>query len=352
MNKPRTDQFPLGGCLCGAAGLMLCSTATQAQENPSWTKRFRLGLVAGINLEAEFSLGGAFGVSGVDPGLPGIGGVNHSYDDGYVRLDDTGNAGGYTSNWGYQDSSQYDPTGETLTFRGTTSFNQAGSTATATDEPYYGLDLAYGGRLMEAANGVLGWEFGFMFLPATFEDREPHQVTAQRVVHRFITAGIVLPQAPYNGGTSGVGPVIGDVADELSGETTTGTLTGSRTVEANVMDFRLGPNLQWHLGGRWSASVGGGFALGLVTGDYSFDESIAYESGGTASNSGEFSSTELVYGGYAEALVYFRAEENSEIYVGARYVSMGDATFSGGGREVRLKLGNGLFLAAGIHWIF
>lgn len=352
MKTLRANPTPTRRCLLAAAGVMFCSAAAQAQENPSWTKRFRLGLVVGINLEAEFSLGGDFGVSGVAPGLPGVGGGDHSYDDGYVRLDDTGNAGGYTSNWGYRDSSQYDPAAETLTFRGTTSFSQTGSTATATDEPYYGLDLAYGGRVMEAAGGVLGWEFGFMFLPATFENREPHQVTAQRVVHRFSTAGIVLPQAPYNGGTSGVGPVIGDVAEELPGETTTGTLTGSRTVEANVMDFRLGPNLQWHLGGRWAASVGGGFALGLVTGNYSFDESLAYESGGTTSNSGTLSSTELVYGGYAEALVYFRAEENSEIYVGARYVSMGDATFSGGGREVRLKLGNGLFLAAGIHWIF
>lgn len=352
MNVRRTSLAFAPGCLLGAAGFFLGCGASQAQEQPSWTKRFRLGVVAAINIDAEFSLNGDFGVSGADPGTPGVGGLNHTYDDGYVRLDDTGNAGGYTSNWGYESASQYDPVAETLTFNGTTSFSQAGSSSSVEDEPYYGLDMAYGGRLMEVARGVLGWEFGFMFLPADFEDREPLPVTARRVEHRFSTAGVVLPQAPYNGGSSGVGPVIGDVAEEISNTSTSGLLTGSRMLEANIMDFRLGPNLQWHLGGRWAASVGGGFALGLVTGEYSFDETINYATGGSASNRGEFSSTEVVYGGYAEALLYFRAEERSEIYVGAQYVSLGDVTFSGGGRSARLSLGNGLCFAAGIHWIF
>ncbi len=352
MNRPLTQRAKTTGFLLGAAGLVLGHGTAQAQDQPSWTKRFRLGLIAGLNIETEFSLGGDFDVSGTNPGAPGVGGLNHTYDDGYVLLDDTGNAGGFTSNWGYDSASQYDPVTDSLTFHGTTSFSQAGSSSTASDEPYYGLDLAYGGRLMEAARGVLGWEFGFTFLPAKFEDASPLPVTARRVEHRFSTEGVILPQAPYSGGSGGVGPVIGDVAEEVSNTSTTGILTGTRRLEANIMDFRLGPNLQWHLGGRWAASLGGGFALGLVTGDYSFDETIVFESGGTASNQGDFSSTEVVYGGYAEALIYFRAEERSEIYIGAQYVSLGDATFSGVGREARIKLGNGVYLTAGIHWIF
>ena len=46
-----------------------------------------------------------FAQSSVGPG-PAVGGVNHSYDDGYVYVDITGDAGGYTWNWGYQSSSQ------------------------------------------------------------------------------------------------------------------------------------------------------------------------------------------------------------------------------------------------------
>lgn len=38
-------------------------------------------------------------------GLP-TGGVDHDYDDGYVRVDSSGNAGGLTWFWGYQNQSQ------------------------------------------------------------------------------------------------------------------------------------------------------------------------------------------------------------------------------------------------------
>jgi hypothetical protein len=41
-----------------------------------------------------------------DPGPATGGGINRCYDDGYVRVDITGNADSYTSYWGYQNSSQ------------------------------------------------------------------------------------------------------------------------------------------------------------------------------------------------------------------------------------------------------
>ena len=351
MMNSRTHQLRLvHRCLLGAAGLALSSGTAQAQSD--WTKRFRIGLVTALNIEAEFSLVGDFGVSGVSPGQPGVGGLNHTYDDGQVLIDATGNAGGFTSNWGYQNASQYDATAHTLTFHGTRSFDQSGSQSSVTDEPYFGLDLAYGGRLADIAAGVLGWEFGFAFVPLRLEDAAPQTVSAQRVEHRFSTGGIVLPGAPYNGGASGIGPVIGDIATEAALSATTGQLTGSRLMEANLLDFRLGPNLQWHLGGRWAMSVAGGAVLRLVTGDYSFNEQIVFASGGVANNAGGFGATEFVYGGYGEAMLYYRTEEAAEIFVGAQYVSTGDMTFSGEGREARLKLGNGLFFTAGVHWIF
>jgi len=41
-----------------------------------------------------------------DPGPATGGGINRSYDDGFVYVDSTGDAFGYTSFWGYQNSSQ------------------------------------------------------------------------------------------------------------------------------------------------------------------------------------------------------------------------------------------------------
>lgn len=350
MNTSQSQLRALKHCVLGVAGLAVGSGVAHADGD--WTKRFRLGVISAFNVEAEFSLGGGFGVSSADPGTPGVSGQNHTYDDGYVRLDDTGNAGGFTSNWGYQNASQYDSATQTFTFHGTTSYSQEGSQATASDAPYYGIDLAYGGRVVDFARGALGWEFGFTYLPAKFEDSSPHNVTAERVTHRFNAPGIVPPQAPYNGGSSGLGVTIQDVAHETGSVSTSGVLTGSRSVDLDLMNFRFGPNLQWHLGGRWAASLGGGLAMGLATGEYSFNEQVEYASGGSAASSGRFSNTEWVLGGYAEALLYYHTNESAELYVGAQYMSLGDVTFNGDGRQARLKLGNGLMIAAGIHWIF
>ena len=76
--------------LCGFAGAGLLASPVQAQtENDSWTRHFRLGMQIGLNLKADFSLHGQFGISGSQPGPVGVGGVNHSYDDGYVLVDRT-----------------------------------------------------------------------------------------------------------------------------------------------------------------------------------------------------------------------------------------------------------------------
>src|SRR5262249_48661628 len=111
--------------LVGAAGSLI-TMATSAQQAPpagtlpsnvwieqepkpanDWSRHFRVGLLVGFNLKASFSQSGQFSVSGSQPGEPGVSGVNHFYDDGYVRVDETGNALGKTTYWGYRDSSQY-----------------------------------------------------------------------------------------------------------------------------------------------------------------------------------------------------------------------------------------------------
>lgn len=313
---------------------------------------FRLGAIMGLNLSAEFSMQGQFGVGGSAPGAPGVSGVDHLYDDGFVRVDRFGNTGGYTSYWGYLDASQYDANTGQLTMHAARSFDYGGSTIEADDEPYLGVDLAYGVALKRWGKLRLGVELGLSWLPVKIEDTRALDVAFVRTVHQFDTAGILMPDAPYNGSSNGLGPTIRDVATALPDDTGAGQITGSRELDVNVFNVRLGPTLEWRFHPRWSVLGGLGVALGFGTGQYDFDETLTYADGGTSRNQGSMDSTEVAFGGYVNALVLYRTNERAEVFLGAQYLYLGDMTFGDSGRSAELKLGSGIYFTAGINWFF
>src|SRR5215471_15014422 len=53
----------------------------------------------GFNIKTDFKT--SFGSGQTTPGV-GVHGVDRTYDDGYNKVDSTGNAGGYTTFWGYE----------------------------------------------------------------------------------------------------------------------------------------------------------------------------------------------------------------------------------------------------------
>ena len=73
-----------------------------------------LALIADYHRGTTRSLANGLHMSGIYVGAA-LGGVNHQYQDGYVRVDSSGNAGGLTSNWGYQNGAQV--VGDTLRVR-------------------------------------------------------------------------------------------------------------------------------------------------------------------------------------------------------------------------------------------
>ena len=115
--------------------------------------------------------------------------------------------------------------------------------------------------------------------------------------------------------------------------------------------LRLGPTFYWDLTDHVSLSLGAGPAVGLVSGDYKYDEMIT-ASNVSAHNSGKISGTDVVYGGYVNATVLCHVMDNADIYAGAQFMPMSDATISGGGRMGRLNLGGQVYFTVGINWPF
>lgn len=316
-----------------------------------WMNHFRLGGFVGMNIKADFKLSGTFAVSGSSPGQSGVGGVNHFYDDGYVRLDDTGNAGGYTSYWGYNNALQFDGA-NTLTFHSANSYTTSGG-AEVSASPQIGVDLAYGGHLYRMGSAFVGWELGFGWLPINIKDDSQLTATVSRTVHQFDTAGIVVPTAPYNGGSSGLGSTIRDTATALPDDVVGGaSVGGSRELDVTLYNFRLGPTVHWELHPKIAMAVSGGAAMGIINGDLKFNETLNFTGGGSANSSGSFSDTQLTYGGYLAGKLMYHAVENGDYYIAVQYMPMSSVTFSGGGREARLNMSGGLYISAGVNWPF
>ncbi|HYG21705.1 MAG TPA: hypothetical protein VEH04_02900 [Verrucomicrobiae bacterium] len=334
----------------GAAALISASSfSTHGQYDPDWTRNFRVGLLTGFNIKGDFKMNGAFDISGNRVGQLGVGGQNHLFDDGYVRVDRTGNSGGYTTFWGYERPDQVQ-SGQLL-FQSTSSF-EAASKASGDDEaPYLGFELAYGGIIWRGERMRIGWEFGFGLLPITISDDSRFSATVQQNTYAFdLPGGVIPPSAPYNGSASGEQqPLLGDVGTLVdAGDPMQVNVTGSRELEVILYAFRLGPTLYFDLHPAVGLTVGAGPAVGLVTGNYRYNELIA----GETRNRGDFDASEFLFGGYINAMLTYHAARNGDFYLGAQYMPLGSAEFSESGRTAKLDLSGGIYISAGINWPF
>jgi hypothetical protein len=337
------------------AGLFLplpCRADVDTEDDGGWAKEFRLGAMTTLNLTARFSTHGNFGTTSGSPGPTGISRANHIYDDGFVRVDGTGNTGGVTSLWGYTGAGQYNSAKQTLTYHATSSYSATGdSKVDGALNP--GFDMAYGGKLAQWERLSLSWEMGFQWQNLSFTDDHPLTAVAQRTVHQFSTGGVVIPQAPYSGPASGLGPVIGDVATALPTETgLSGTVSGTRKVEGSLYLLRFGPKLNFNLFPRVGLGVGAGGAVGYLDGKYDYNERLMFADGSQSSSSGSHGSSDVVFGGYVGATLHFFVQKDADIYLGAQFMSLGHQDFGANGREARVDMSQGLQVMAGVHWPF
>jgi hypothetical protein len=347
----------LAGCLAGMA--LHASAQPEVYGNPDssafipipkdaddWTRHFHIGALVGMNISANFSMNNsAFPISGNDPSH-GI------FDDGYVRPDQNGDPA-YTSYWGYNNVSQYNSAAQTLTMHATTAFAASGN-ASADGGPFPGFEMAYGDNLWYWKHARVGWELGLGLLPINISENSSLLATVTQKTYTFSTGTlgtIGFPTVvPYQGGPSGTGPII-PTAFTSTTTNTSGTVNGSHTLDVTLYALRLGPTFYWDLTDHLGMSLGAGPAIGIVSGNYKYDEIIT-AGGVSAHNQGQIGGTKLVYGGYANAALMYHVVDNGDIYISAQYMPMSDATISGGGREGRLNLGGQLYFSVGISWPF
>jgi len=369
--RPATELFRLRRAACLICALIALASSARAQwsllpsgessmdtfggnpetnifmripsDTDDWTRHFRIGGLVGLNIRASFNESGLFNVSGNNA-------ANGIYNDGYVREDQTGDAGGYTGYWGYDNASQYNAVNQTLSMHSLASYATAGS-ANITGGPFPGFDMAYGDNLWYWRHARVGWELGFSLLPISISDNQTFSTTGSQTTYTFSTSGIIVPSAPYQGGPSGTGEPIISTNYTTSVSTTNGTVTGTRKLDVILYTLRLGPSMYWDLSENFGMSFSAGPVLGLVSGDYKYNETVTLN-GVSASNSGKFGATDIVFGGYVNAMLMYHLVANGDIYAGVQYMPMTDAAFSSAGRQARLNFTGQVYFSVGINWPF
>ena len=121
-----------------------------------------------------------------------------------------------------------------------------------------------------------------------------------------------------------------------------------------LYSVKLGPSFYWDWCDHFGMSLGAGPAVGVVSVDYKMTKPLPPPAVAPAIAAALAQPTWCL-GGYVSATLLFHFKDNgrnADIYLGAQYMPMGDATISGGGREGQLNLDGQVYFSIGMNWPF
>jgi len=313
-----------------------------SEDSTDNANRFFFGPRFGMNFKADFNNSAPL-FSPVNPGttLPG---ANHTYNDGYVLVDSSGNAGGRTWNWGYHNPSQV--AGDSMQFH---AIQSSGSSST-TGDPQYGGELVYQrviSPLPLLPSGRWGLEAGFGLTEINLQDNRSGSVGV--ITDTYALNGVLPPSAGYNGTFNGPGALLGDTPTRTLGSA---ALTSNQKLSGQLFSLRLGPFAEWNLTSELSLAASVGLTLAPAIIDYDFSETGSLLGGGTYSDSGHASKTELLYGPYVGAMLRYDFSKSWGVYVGAQFQSLNNMDISSGTHTARLDQSATVYGTVGLSWSF
>lgn len=312
--------------------------------------RFGLSYRSGWNIAASFHNQPGY-YAGPHVGSATGGGTDRFYDDGFVRVDSTGNAGGLTSYWGYDNASQV-PGNNTVVMNRIAPESGLGSRATS--DPYHGFELTWNHRVGQLHHAEWGLEAAFNFTPIDIRDTRPVTGNALRTSDAYSLGGIVPPLPPYSGPLTPPGPLLADAPLSRTQTVQPGavSITGRRELEAELYGFRLGPYFELPLSRHFAAAVSGGLAVGVVDARIRYDETLTVGSLGPIRRSGSAAHTTALVGGFASVNLRWNLTETTHLFTGLQYQNVGQFTGRAGDKKAVLELGQSLFWTVGLGFRF
>jgi hypothetical protein len=319
--------------------------------------RFGAGYAPVIGLQADFSGLGSFDNAFTPQALGG--GVDYNYDDGYVRVDSSGNLGGETWNWSYNDPAQHDPAGAgSIAY----SLSNSLSDASARDdgsldngfETYAYFDMgAVGMAALKDRGATWGFRGGLHYARVDMGNGAPLTSRVETLTDRFSLGGGVAPQAPFTGSFAGPGPLIGDSPFERSissgGEA---LVTGSRDLDVHLTTFNFGTFLEMPVTPRFHMTLEGGASAAIAAGSYDFQSETSITGLGKRRSSGSTSETTILPGLYLGLSGIYQVNGSWGIQAAGRFQYMDDFEMETNGSSAVLSFDSAFVLSLGALYSF
>src|ERR1051325_6590307 len=317
------------------------------EESPS-PNRLSVSYRLGFNIKANLRSLGAVAASfpGSMPSSPGTAtsGVNHEYDNGYNRVDSTGNLnrsglGSETGYWGYASASQI--VGDNVVM---TSSHPGNLASDLEDSPHHALELTYGRELGRWGHVRYGFEVALGNTALDFNNTVT-PVTATLTADAYALRGIVAPAAPYAGSFAGPGAVISDVPQRIPANVTTG-------FNADVVGLKIGPYFEFPITKRFSATLGVGGAAVSMNSKLTFTESVTVSGTTGIIRSVTDSRSEWLVGGYGAVSLSYEVSDSVRVVAGVQYQHVNNYTHQVSDKAVDVDLGKTFFATIGVSLSF
>ncbi len=268
-----------------------------------------------------------------------VAGVDHFYDDGYNRVDNTGNERGLTSFWGYESAAQADA--GLLTMNSSRSvIDQQRSSGSESElqtalEIYWQHDLTDNERWNGGVRVALRWQ------SIEIDDAGRYRTTIETISDAYSYNG-TLPGAPFDGGFAGANFQISDTPQRTIAHRPGGRIHASRDLDADLTALDLGPTLSFNFTENLRIVLCAGGTLGWINSDFSYRDA--------PDSAGSDRADEWLLGVFAGADLQYRLTESWGIFAGAAHSRLEDFSQSSNGRSAELQFDNSYTLRTGLFY--
>jgi hypothetical protein len=327
------------------------------------TNRVTVSLRMGFNIKGGFRGTGSTFALGAPLSSPQFTsrGDRYNYDNGYVLPDKIRSKDGYTWYWGYDNAGQIDAANSTIAFQKTSAAGLPRG-GDSDDTPYYGVDVAYDYLLHKDEDHHLyyGLEVGANWMPISFGGNGRYNLSLSQTTDTYsYTPGTTPPgylsgDLPYQGSYQGPGfvlnyPRVGR-STALAGSA---TLLVQQDFDSDLWGFRVGPYVDYMPATNVDLHVSGGFAMGILTANASWKETLIPNGGGvTTSLSGSGNDVGWLGGFYVGMDAEYRFNHRWSALAGVQFQDLGNYNHNFGGRSVDLDLSQSVFVNVGISYSF